>query len=320
MGAFHARSLAGSDLVEVAAVVDTVTGRADGIAGEIGAEAVHSLAALPGRSDVEAWLIATPTSTHPEVVTAALDLGLHVLCEKPLDLDLARSEHLGRRAAAIGLTLQVGFWRRFSPPWAQARRLLSDGAIGRPLMLRLAQWDADPPPAEFCDPAASGGLAIDCGVHEFDLVEWMTGLPVERVTSRNLPLVDGGLAKVGDVDNLVALLDLRSGPVATVDLTRNCRYGDDVRTEILGEEGAIFIETLPAGRARLATAGGIVTVAGSETDDALAAGVIAQAEAFAAAVRGEAVEVPGATASTRAVALGRAVQESAATGSPINLA
>ena len=45
--------------------------------------------------DVEAWLIATPTPTHPDLVTAALGAGLHVLCEKPLSMDPNQSEELG---------------------------------------------------------------------------------------------------------------------------------------------------------------------------------------------------------------------------------
>jgi myo-inositol 2-dehydrogenase/D-chiro-inositol 1-dehydrogenase len=185
-------------------------------------------------------------------------------------------------------------------------------------MLRLSQWDADPPPASFCDPATSGGLAIDCGVHEFDLAEWMSGLEIEKVSAHTLPLVDATLAEVGDVDNLVAVLELSGGAVATVDLSRNCRYGDDVRTEVLGDAGAIFVDLLPTSRTRLATAAGVEVIAESVTDDAFRAGVITQADAFARAVRGGEFDVPGAAASTRAVVVGLAVREAAA-GTPVTL-
>jgi len=319
MGSIHARSLAACDSIDVDAVADAVPAVADAIAEEIGARASSSPAALLERDDIEAWLIATPTATHPAVVATALEAGLHVLCEKPLALDLDESETIGALAASAGRVLQLGFWRRFSPPWAVAKDLLDAGAVGRPLMLRLAQWDADPPPPAFCDPLVSGGLAIDCGVHEFDLVEWLTGLPVETVDAWNLPLVDEAVGDAGDIDNLVAVLGLSGGAVATVDLTRNCRYADDVRTEILGEQGAIFVDLLPAGRTRLATSSGVEVVSGSETADAFVDGIVGQAEAFAVAVRGGVVDVPGAAASTQAVRLGRAVQEAAATRAPITL-
>lgn len=317
MGAFHAETLAAMDVIDVVAVADTRPGVAREVGQTIGSASHDSSAALLERDDVEAWVIASSTPSHADLVRSALDTGLHVLCEKPLSLHLGESEELGAKATASRRLLQIGFWRRFAPPWVAARQAVIDGAIGRPLMLRLAQWDANPPPPSFCDPLTSGGLAIDCGVHEFDLIGWLTGLDIEMVTARNLPLVDTAIGGIGDVDNLLALLDLSGGAVATVDLSRNCRYGDDVRTEILGEDGAIFVDLLPTGRARLADASGIRVIERSATDDAFAAGIRTQAASFAAAVRGEPVDVPDASASTRAVAVGRAVQESAATGEPV---
>ena len=138
------------------------------------------------------------------------------------------------------------------------------------------------------------------------------------MTSFNLPLVDQSLAEVGDIDNLVAVLEMGDGVVATVDLSRNCRYDDDVRTEVLGEQGAIFIDLLPVGRTRLATSSGVEVVPGSETDDAFGVGIRGQAEAFARAVAGEDIEIPLADASTRAVATGLAIQQASIKG-PIDL-
>jgi predicted dehydrogenase len=308
MGSIHARTLAESPLIDVVAVVDSNAAVAAAIAAEVGATPLHDLGEAGAAEGVEAWLVATPTTLHPAHVRRALAAGVHVLCEKPLALDPAESEALGAAAAAADRVLHVGFWRRFAPPWAAAKEALDAGAIGRPLLVRLSQWDADPPPATFCDPNISGGLAIDCGVHEYDLAEWMTGLAVERVTARSLPLVDQSLGDVGDLDNLVAVLDLADGTVATVDLSRNCRYGDDVRTEILGSDGALFVDLLPTGRTRLATAAGIETLPGSVVADAFTAGILRQAEAFARVVRGEPIALPGAAASTRAVAIGLAVR------------
>ncbi len=312
MGTLHAHQLSSLEAaIDVVAVADARPERASAVGSEIGATPYTSIDTLLDDERVDAWLIASSTPTHPELVTAAIERGIHVLCEKPLALDAAESAGLGERARDAKVMLQVGFWRRFSPPWAAAKRLLEAGAIGRPLMLRLSQWDADPPPAAFCDPAVSGGLAVDCGVHEFDLTEWLTGMTVSSVTARNLPLADPSLADVGDVDNLVAVLDLADGAAATVDLSRNCRYGDDVRTEILGEEGAVFVDLVPSGRTRLATSTGIEIVSGSETADATAAGIKEQAIAFSMSMRGGEVDVPGADASTRALLIARAVQKAA---------
>jgi predicted dehydrogenase len=318
MGRFHAASLAGVTEVELVALVEPDADALDLAAQFAPAAAQHrNVEDGLAHRGLEAVLVAAPTPTHPEIVAAALDRGLHVLCEKPLALDLAVARGLGVRAAERGLVLQVGFWRRFAPPWRQAKARIDAGEIGTPIYLRLAQWDADPPPPEFCDPAVSGGLAIDCGVHEFDLAEWLTGRRILQVAAWALPIVDRAVGAAGDVDNLVAVLELDGGAVATVDLSRNARYGDDVRTEVLGSNGALLVDLLPSSRTRLGSARGMQELAESSVDDAMAVGVADQARAFARAVRGEAVDVPGAQASVRATEVGRAVIEATGSGGKV---
>ena len=269
---------------------------------------------------VDACIVATPTPSHVDDVRLALSRGCHVLCEKPVSLSPAATRALADQARRADRILQVGFWRRFSPPWQSAQRAIAEGQIGEPVYLRLSQWDADPPPAAFCDPEVSGGLAVDCGVHEFDLAEWLTGDEVVNVQAWATPPVSEDVASVGDVDNAIAVLNLQGGAIATVDLSRNCRYGDDVRTEILGSEGAIFIETIPVGRALIATADGRETLSGSEAADAIGEGLARQAGAFAAAVRGYDVDVPSAEQSARATEIGLAMQEATSTNTSVSLA
>lgn len=320
MGRVHAAALAALDVIDVVAVADPSAAARD-VASALFPNA--RLLADPvdafGLAGVEACLLATPTPLHSRQARTALDAGLHVLCEKPLSLDPDESLDLHRMATHAGRILQLGFWRRYAPPWRVAKEALDRGRIGAPLYLRLSQWDADPPPASFCDPAVSGGLAIDCGVHEYDLAEWLSGRRVVRVRAYAAPIVDDSLAAVGDVDNLVAVLELDGGAVATVDLSRNCRYGDDVRTEILGSGGALLIDLLPSGRVRLGSADGMIDFDDVSAADVTAAGVANQAVAFAAAIRGTGPTGPDAVASARATLIGHAVQKSMRTGGAIDI-
>ena len=153
----------------------------------------------------------------------------------------------------------------------------------------------------------------------YDLAEWFSGRRVVRVRAYAAPIVDASLADVGDVDNLVAVLELDGGAIVTVDLSRNCRYGDDVRSEILGSQGALLIDLLPAGRVRLGSREGMVDLDGVEVDDVTASGVANQAVAFAAAIRGTGPVGPGAVASARATLIGRAVQRSMEIGEPVDI-
>ena len=282
MGRVHAEALAKSKTVEVVAVADP-SPQSREFAKSVfqNAEVFTEYSKIFSGIQVEACVIASPTALHPQMVRDALSNNFHVLCEKPLALDVKVARELATIATTKNLVLQIGHWRRFSPPWATAKRLLDTGVIGNPIMIRLSQWDAESPPASFCDVSVSGGLAIDCGVHEYDLAEWFFGSPVRAVRAWNLPLVEKSLAAVGDVDNLCAVLEFDDSRTAFVDLSRNCRYGDDVRTEILGSDGAIFIDLLPTGRTRLATKDGVTEVFGSQAIDATAAGVENQLDAFA---------------------------------------
>jgi myo-inositol 2-dehydrogenase/D-chiro-inositol 1-dehydrogenase len=320
MGRFHLAVLDEVPSIDVVALAEpSVDALAAASELRPGASAYGEVAASLKHRGIEACLVASPTPTHPAVVEAALSAGLHVLCEKPLALDPGEADRLGALADRSGLVLQVGFWRRFSPPWRAAKAAIDAGRIGRPLFARLAQWDADPPPASFCDPAISGGLAIDCGVHEYDLAEWLTGRRVVGARAWSLPIVDDEVAAAGDVDNLVAVLRLDDGAVASVDLSRNARFGDDVRTEVLGSSGAVFVDALPVARGRLGDRSGVVDLPCSIAADPMAAGVAAQATAFVARVQGSGIEVPGAAASARATRIGWAVIEAASTGEEIEV-
>lgn len=321
MGRVHAAALAESDVVEVVAIADPSTQALDfGSAIFPNARTFANYLDAFSRNEVQGCIIASPTFLHPAIVSDALDSGIHVLCEKPLGLDLAVAEELINRARSLNLILQVGHWRRFSPPWAEAKRLVDAGEIGQPLLIRLSQWDANPPPASFCDSSVSGGLAIDCGVHEYDLAEWLFGSPVHAVRAWNLPLVDQSLGEVGDVDNLCAVLEFSAQRVAFVDLSRNSRYGDDVRTEILGSEGAIFVNLLPHGRTRLANKNGTSVSEHSLAADPTAVGVARQIEAFAEAAKtGSLGDNPGGVASARSTRIGFAVIEAARRGERIEV-
>ena len=177
---------------------------------------------------------------------AALAAGKHVLCERPLTFDADTDMRLAAEADRRGLGLHVGFWRRHAWPYREARRLIAEGEIGAPRMLRLAQWDAEPLSPAFCDPAVSGGIEIDCGVHECDLAAWICGSPVVEAFARGAP-TRSEIAAVGDVESLIGLLVLAGGQPVSLDLARTATHADLVRSEIVGEHGSLICEAHGAG-------------------------------------------------------------------------
>ena len=198
----------------------------------------QELISLP---ELDAVVIATPTSTHPELVIAAAHAGKAIFCEKPLALTLAETGTVLEEVARAAVPLQVGFMRRFDGAYQKARTLIADGKIGQPVTFKSIGRDPFCPQREYADPARSGGLIIDMAIHDFDLARWLMGSEVERVSAEGALLVCEQLKEVGDIDNAVINLRFANGSLGNVEVSRNAFYGYDIRTEVLGSDGAIIV-------------------------------------------------------------------------------
>lgn len=191
--------------------------------------------------DVEAVLITTPTSTHAELVIAAAREGKAIFCEKPLALTLAETHSMIEATSRTGVPLQVGFMRRFDAGYSRAKQLIDDGQIGEPVTFKSISRDPFCPPKNYMDPALSGGLILDMGIHDFDLARWLMSSEVERVSAEGTTLVCDDLRQVGDLDNALVNLRFVNGALGNVEASRNAFYGYDIRTEVLGSAGAVMI-------------------------------------------------------------------------------
>ena len=198
----------------------------------------YELLALP---DLNAVVIATPTSTHHDLVIAAAKAGKAIFCEKPLALTLEETYSMLQAVASAQVPLQVGFMRRFDAAYRRAKTLIADGQIGHPVTFKSLSRDPFCPPGDYMDPAKSGGLILDMAIHDFDLARWLVGSEVERVTAEGTVLVCKELAAVGDIDNALVNMRFVNGALGNIEASRNAFYGYDIRTEVLGSEGAVMI-------------------------------------------------------------------------------
>jgi myo-inositol 2-dehydrogenase / D-chiro-inositol 1-dehydrogenase len=308
MGAAHLRALPRAQRVRLIAICDPAPPAA-AIAAAAGVPLDTGIEGTLERPDVHAILVAAPTPLHGPLVAAALAAGKHVLCEKPLTFDPEADLALAAQAERAGVRLHVGFWRRHAWPYREALRLLANGTIGAPRLLRLAQWDAAPPPAAFCDPAVSGGIEVDCGVHECDLAAWLCGSPVIEAFARGAPTRDE-IAAVGDVESLAGMLVLAAGQPVTLDLARTAANEDLVRSEIVGEHGSLICEAHGPGSLAVRTDGGVREVA-PPTDDVLLDALARQIDALADGPPGDSAGPAEAAAALRAALALRASRLSA---------
>ena len=258
MGRTHLRALARARGVEAVAAVDPVTTVREALERE-GTATWPTVDAMLEAGGFDAGLIAAPTDLHLELVTQLADARFSILCEKPCGLNAAETAQAVRAAADAGIALQVGYWRRFVPALVQVRERLAAGAYGAPLLISCWQWDAQPPPASFRE--RSGGILLDMGVHEFDQLRWLTGREIDDVHA---------VADVPDGDSATALVQLDDGTTGLVSLGRMFPHGDCCWLELMGTRGHVREPFMW----------------GEEGARVFEDALVAQAEAFAAAVRG----------------------------------
>lgn len=232
---------------EVVAVCDCREEALGQVTQEYGLRGYLSFSGLLEKETIDAVVITTPPASHLEIIETALEAGVHIFCEKPVALDLKRAEHLASAAEGSEVKFQLGFQRRFDHDYAEAKRKIEAGLIGRPVTFRATGRDAWRPSLEFARLDVSGGLFLDMAIHDFDLARWLMGSEVCRVSAEGGVLLYPELQEVGDLDNSVTNLVFASGALGSVEAGRTGVYGYDIRTEVVGTEGALFIGELPGG-------------------------------------------------------------------------
>ncbi|MFX0576894.1 Gfo/Idh/MocA family protein [Nocardia nepalensis] len=238
IGTSHAETLKHLPGVDTVIVADADTERARAAAGKLGVEAVPDIAALLA-APLDGLVIATATDSHPELITRAVDAGIPVFCEKPVAADIQGTLDVIRHIENSTIPVQIGFQRRFDAGYRAARAAIASGSLGWLHTVRATTLDPAPPPAEYIP--RSGGLFRDCGVHDFDIIRWVTGREVVEVYATGANRGESFFADAGDVDTASVLLRLDDDTLATVSLGRYNGAGYDVRLEALGSRGNAIV-------------------------------------------------------------------------------
>jgi myo-inositol 2-dehydrogenase / D-chiro-inositol 1-dehydrogenase len=263
IGAVHAANLAANPDVDFCFVYDVDTKRADDLARSQGAKVARSLDEAFDADTIDAVFIASSTDTHAEHLRRAADAGIAVLCEKPIDLDLAHATETVAYAKDRHTRAMVDFNRRFDRDYAELKRIVDSGEIGDVELIQLSSRGPAMPPLEYI--AVSGGQMRDQAVHFFDLARWISGQDPVEVFATGSTMAEPRLADYGDVDTSAVTLRLPSGALVQIDCTRRIGYGYDERIEVLGSTGMAEARRHRNGNVSRYTAGKV-------TDDGLHSG------------------------------------------------
>lgn len=246
MGKRHAENL--RRLVpeaKLVAVADAIGSRAKQVADELEIEhSLDNLEELAQRKDIDAVLIATPDKFHAQGIRTAAAAGKDILCEKPIATDLADARSALEEVSQKGVRLQIGFMRRYDPAYAAAMQRIEAGEIGTPVLFKSVGRDKDEPPMAAYQSQINGMLFYNSTIHDFDLARWLMRDEVMEVQAYATTAIRPEVAKYGDVVAGVVNLKYLSGAIGNIESYVQAVYGYDVRTEIVGSKGTIFVGSL----------------------------------------------------------------------------
>lgn len=276
------------------------------------------------------WLV-TPSSLHADQIVAALRAGKHVFCEKPLSLDLSECERVHSVAREHDdLEATIGFMRRFDPSYRDAYERVMTGKIGRPFMVRSQTTDQNDPDGFFVRFApTSGGIFLDCTVHDIDVARWfLNGARAVRAFATGTIALHEGLRECGDVDNGIGVVEFEGGALAVFYASRTMAHGCDTQSEVIGTSGSLAIGHNPRkNRVEIYDAGGVRSESTPTFFDRFEDAFLHEAHAFvqAVAARLSGRPAPASAGATLADALeatriGKALREACTSGMPVDLA
>ncbi len=317
IGQVHARSLLRIASAKLVAVADAVPAAAEALCETSGAQ-VRSADAIITSADIDAVIVATPTTLHYDQIHALAAAGKAIFCEKPIDLSSERAAACQKAVEAAGVAFFTAFNRRFDPNFAHLQAQLASGAIGNAELVVITSRDPAPPPISYIK--QSGGLFRDMMIHDLDMARFLLGEEPVEIFATGSCLVDPEIGKAGDIDTAAVTLKTASGKIAVINNSRRATYGYDQRIEVHGSEGMLKAANKLEHLVEHAGAQGFTTAPNKHFFlERYEAAYIAEMEAFIAALNSGAAPNPSISDGVAAQALADAAAKSLATGRAVKL-
>ncbi|MGW0041316.1 Gfo/Idh/MocA family protein [Rhodococcus sp. NPDC003348] len=248
----HARALEQVPGVDVVGCSDLDLDRARAFAAEYGiANAVRTVDDLIALG-LDACTVCTPHPVHEEVVLAVAAARVHVLCEKPIAVDVAAADRMIEAADRAGITFGVLFQRRFWPAARRIKAAIDDGSLGTPTLGEVSvilhrsseyysadawrgRWDTD-----------GGGVLMTQAVHQIDMLQWFLG---EATQVSGFIRTHTHSEHIETEDSASAVVAFASGATATITATTGANHNLGNRVTVVGASGAIAsVLEFPEGR------------------------------------------------------------------------
>lgn len=247
----HAEALRSVPGVEIFAVAGRTPGTAKTFAQPRGIpHAVDDYLQLLAMPEIDIVVLGCPNDLHCEVTVAAAQAGKHVICEKPLAMNLAEADRMIAACKAANVKLMYAEELCFTPKYVRLKKLVDDGALGKINLVKQAEKHDGPHAEWFWDVSRSGGgVTLDMGCHGIEFARWILSGPA----GRDKPAITAVYADMqtsvhqektkGD-DNAILILNFENGATALIEESWSKLGGMDDRAEVYGSDGVAFADVL----------------------------------------------------------------------------
>jgi len=254
IGTVHAIAIASDSNAILHSVVDFHQKSAEELAQKYNTITL-SLDEAFNNSEIDAFIIASSTATHADLIEKCAKAGKPVFCEKPIDLSLERALACAKAVEESGIVCMLGFNRRFDPHMASLKSKVDANVIGLIQSLIITSHDPEPPSMDYI--SSSGGLFHDMMIHDFDMACWiLDDTPRSIYVAANA--ANNDIANQGDVDTASVIMNMNKGAIVTIINGRQASFGYDQRIEAFGETGMLQVKNVLEDTVMLSNSTGVI--------------------------------------------------------------
>lgn len=181
--------------------------------------------------------ICAPNDLHRRIAVDAASAGKHVVCEKPLCKTLEEAGEMIETCRQKGVLLLYAEELLFAPKYARAKKLVDEGAVGQPFLVKQSEEHDGPHMPWFWDVNRSGGgVLLDMGCHSIEYTRWVLGKPPVRSVTAFMDTFVHKDRTEGE-DHAFAIIEYEGGKIAMIENSWAKGGGVDDRAEIYGDRG-----------------------------------------------------------------------------------
>ena len=234
---------------EIVAIFDTDIAKAENLASKYKLDKSRAFLKFEDAlsySEFDAAVITTPTFTHYKYTKMSSENKIHVFCEKPMAISEKDCDSMIDVCKSNNVKLQIGFMRRFDSGFSSAKKMIENGVIGEPLIIKSVGRGPGLPGKWAYEIKNSNGNLAEVNSHDFDTVRWLSASEYKKIyaVAKNSKNPEIGKEFPEFYDNATVSATMENNVFGMVDSVCPCDYGYDARAEVVGSKGVIFIGSL----------------------------------------------------------------------------